>query len=75
VAEFLEAQTDGIRLLDARQGAQLIRVQTHITHIEELNRHAVRPGVRGMLAKVLADTSPLAGWQALDGGTARSRRS
>jgi hypothetical protein len=50
-------------------------VQTHITHIEELNRHAVRPGVRGMLAKVLADTSPLAGWQALDGGTARSRRS
>jgi tetratricopeptide (TPR) repeat protein len=73
VTELLQGQTDGIRLLDARQGAQLIRVQmsAHITHIEELNRHAVRPGVRGMLAKVLADTSALAGWQALDVGTPR----
>ncbi|MEV5747160.1 XRE family transcriptional regulator [Actinoallomurus sp. NPDC052308] len=73
VAKLLQAQTDGIRLLDARQGAQLIRAQmaAHITHIEELNRHAVRPGVRGLLAKVLADTSALAGWQALDVGTPR----
>jgi hypothetical protein len=73
VAELLQAQTDGIRLLDARQGAQLIRAQmtAHIAHIEELNRHAVQPGVPGMLAKVLADTSALAGWQALDVGTER----
>jgi hypothetical protein len=73
VAKLLQAQTDSIRQLDALQGGQLIREQmrAHIAHIEELNRHAVRPGVRGMLAKVLADTSALAGWQALDVGTPR----
>lgn len=73
VANLLQAQTDGLRLLDGRQGAQLIRDQmrAHIAHIEELHRHAVRPGVRGRLAKVLADTSALAGWQALDVGTPR----
>ncbi|GAA4483716.1 hypothetical protein GCM10023191_005790 [Actinoallomurus oryzae] len=73
VAKLLQAQTDAIRQLDALQGAQLIRDQmrTHIAHIEELNRHAVRPGVRRMLAKVLADASALAGWQALDVGTPR----
>ncbi|MDL4777592.1 helix-turn-helix domain-containing protein [Actinomadura xylanilytica] len=71
VAKLLQAQTDGIRALDARQGAQLIhgQMRAHIAHVEELNRHAVVPGVRGMLAKVLADTSALAGWQALDVGT------
>jgi hypothetical protein len=63
VAKLLQDQTDGIRRLDARQGAQLIReqMQAHIAHVEELNRHAVRPGVRGMLAGVLADASALAG--------------
>ncbi|WP_329250407.1 XRE family transcriptional regulator [Actinoallomurus sp. NBC_01490] len=73
VAKLLQAQTDAIRRLDALQGAQLIRDQmrAHIAHIEELNRHAVRPGVRRMLAKVLADASALAGWQALDVGTPR----
>jgi tetratricopeptide (TPR) repeat protein len=73
VTKLLQAQTDSIRQLDALQGAQLIREQmrSHITHIEELHRHAVRPGVRGLLAKVLADTSALAGWQALDVGTPR----
>ncbi|MDN3358919.1 XRE family transcriptional regulator [Actinomadura sp. DC4] len=73
VAKLLQAQTDSIRQLDALQGAQLIREQmrAHIAHIEELNHHAVRPGVRSMLAKVLADASALAGWQALDVGTPR----
>jgi tetratricopeptide (TPR) repeat protein len=73
VADLLQMQTEGIRQLDARQGAQLIREQmrAHIAHVEELNRHAVRPGVRGRLAKVLADASALAGWQALDVGTTR----
>ena len=73
VANLLQAQTDAIRQLDARQGAQLIRDQmrAHNAHIEELPRHAVRPGVRRMLAKVLADASALAGWQALDVGTPR----
>jgi hypothetical protein len=73
VVKLLQAQTDSIRQLDALQGAQLIREQMrlHIAHIEELNRHAVRPGVRRMLAKVLADTSALAGWQSLDVGTPR----
>ncbi|GAB3961147.1 hypothetical protein GCM10029978_012530 [Actinoallomurus acanthiterrae] len=66
VANLLQAQTDDIRLLDGRQGAQLIhdQMRVHIAHIEKLNRHAVRPGVRSMLAKVLADTAALAGWQA-----------
>ncbi|GAA0333061.1 hypothetical protein NE235_13340 [Actinoallomurus spadix] len=65
VASLLQAQTDGLRLLDGRQGAQLIRDQmrAHIAHIEELHRHAVKPGVRAMLAKVLADTSRT-GWLA-----------
>jgi tetratricopeptide (TPR) repeat protein len=73
VTKLLQAQTDSIRQLDALQGAQLIREQmrSHIAHIEELHRHAVRPGVRRLLAKVLADTSALAGWQALDVGTPR----
>lgn len=73
VVKLLQAQTDSIRRLDALQGAQLIRDQmrAHIAHIEELTRHAVRPGIRRMLAKVLADTSALAGWQALDVGTPR----
>lgn len=71
--KLLQAQTDSIRRLDALQGAQLIRDQmrAHITHIEQLTRHAVRPGIRRMLAKVLADASALAGWQALDVGTPR----
>jgi ATP/maltotriose-dependent transcriptional regulator MalT len=46
-------------------------MRSHIAHIEDLHRHAVRPGVRRLLAKVLADTSALAGWQALDVGTPR----
>ena len=73
VAKLLQGQTDMIRRLDARQGAHLIRDQmrAHITHVEELNHHAVQPGVRGMLAGVLADASALAGWQALDVGTSR----
>ncbi|GLY82017.1 XRE family transcriptional regulator [Actinoallomurus iriomotensis] len=73
VADLLQAQTDTIRRLDARQGAQLIhdQIRAHISHVEELNRHAVRPGVRRLLAKVLADASALAGWQALDVGTSR----
>jgi tetratricopeptide (TPR) repeat protein len=73
VVKLLQAQTDGIRQLDALQGAHLIhdQMRLHIAHIEELNRHVVRPGVRRMLAKVLADTSALAGWQALDVGTPR----
>jgi hypothetical protein len=73
VVKLLQAQTDSIRRLDALQGAQLIRDQmrAHIAHVEELTRHAVRPGVRRMLAKVLADASALAGWQALDVGTPR----
>jgi tetratricopeptide (TPR) repeat protein len=73
VAKLLQSQTDTIRQLDNRQGAQLIldQMRAHIAHSEELNRHAVRPGVRGMLAKVLADASTLAGWQTLDVGTPR----
>jgi tetratricopeptide (TPR) repeat protein len=46
-------------------------MRLHISHIEDLHRHAIKPGVRSMLAKVLADTSALAGWQALDVGTPR----
>lgn len=73
VVRLLQAQTESIRRLDVLQGAQLIRDQmrAHIAHIEDLTRHAVRPGIRRMLAKVLADTSALAGWQALDVGAPR----
>ena len=70
VANLLQAQTNGIRQLDARQGARLIhdQMRAHIAHVEELNHQPVRPGVRRMLAKVLADASALGGWQALDVG-------
>ncbi|MQA96010.1 MAG: hypothetical protein GEV11_15650 [Streptosporangiales bacterium] len=73
VVSLLQDQTDGIRRLDARQGALLIAAQmdAHIVHIDELRRHAVRPGIRQQLAKVQADASTLAGWQTLDIGTPR----
>lgn len=73
VVSLLQEQTEGIRRLDARQGALLIAAQmnAHIAHIEELNRHAVRPGIRRELAKAQADASTLAGWQTLDISTPR----
>ncbi|MFB9838786.1 hypothetical protein [Actinoallomurus acaciae] len=69
VADLLQAQTGAIRRLDARQGAQLIHDQIR-THVEKLNCHAVRTR-RRLFAKVLADASALAGWQALDVGAPR----
>jgi tetratricopeptide (TPR) repeat protein len=70
VVRVLQGETDAIRLLDRRLGAPAVagKLEAHITHIETSLRYSLRPGNRQQLAKVLADASALAGWQAIDMG-------
>jgi len=70
LVELLKEQTDGIRRLDARQGAQFIHDQAkaHLANLDDIHQHVIKPGIRSSLSWVLADTSALAGWQALDIG-------
>lgn len=70
LVELLKEQTNGIRRLDARQGAQFIRDQAkaHLANLDDTHQHVILPGIRRALSWVLADTSALAGWQALDVG-------
>lgn len=70
LVELLQGQTNGIRRLDARQGAQFIQDQTraHLANLTDMHQHVIVPGTRRLLSWVLADTSALAGWQALDVG-------
>jgi len=71
LVELLREQTNGIRRLDARQGAQFIHDQAkaHLANLDDMHQHVIGPGIRRSLSWVLADTSALAGWQALDVGT------
>jgi len=70
VIRALQSETDTIRLLDRRLGAPAVaaKLEAHITHVESCLRFSLRPGGRQQLAKVLADASALAGWQAIDMG-------
>jgi transcriptional regulator with XRE-family HTH domain len=67
---LLQAETDGIRLLDRRQGAPAVadKLEAHIKHVDARLRYSLRPGSRQRIAAVLADASALAGWQAIDMG-------
>ena len=44
------------------------KLEAHISHIESGLGYSLRPGNREQLARVLADASALAGWQAVDMG-------
>jgi tetratricopeptide (TPR) repeat protein len=70
VIRLLQGETDAIRLLDRQIGAPPIagKLESHLAHVEAGLRHSLRPGVRQLLAAVLADACALAGWQAIDMG-------
>ncbi|GGT08498.1 hypothetical protein GCM10010156_76860 [Planobispora rosea] len=67
---ILSTDTNNLRLLDRRLGGVVIadKMRAQINQIERAHRHAVRPGIRAQLAHVLAETSSLAGWQAINTG-------
>jgi transcriptional regulator with XRE-family HTH domain len=67
---LLQRQTDSYRLLDRPLGAPrlLEPMRGHIAALGALLGHSVRDEHRRPLARVLADTASLAGWQALDVG-------
>ncbi|MBG0827545.1 XRE family transcriptional regulator [Planomonospora sp. ID67723] len=67
---ILTMETNSLRLMDRRVGGVAIadKMRAQIAHIEHVHRHAVRPGIRAQLAHVLAETSSLAGWQAINTG-------
>ncbi|MBZ4319391.1 hypothetical protein JNW98_08415 [Streptomyces sp. SCA2-4] len=68
--ELLKGQTEYIRQMDRRLGAEALLPQSkaHIAQMETLLRHGLSPGSREPVARVLADAAALAGWQALDLG-------
>ncbi|GAA4225450.1 hypothetical protein GCM10023075_23200 [Streptosporangium album] len=67
---ILTTDTNNLRLLDRRLGGVAIadKMRAQISQLERAHRHAVRPGIRAQLAHVLAETSSLAGWQAINTG-------
>ncbi|WP_239514306.1 XRE family transcriptional regulator [Streptosporangium sp. 'caverna'] len=67
---ILSTDTNNLRLLDRRLGGVAIadKMRAQITQVERAHQHAVRPGIRTQLAHVLAETSSLAGWQAINTG-------
>ncbi|WP_433250485.1 XRE family transcriptional regulator [Streptosporangium sp. CA-135522] len=67
---ILTTDTNNLRLLDRQLGGLAIadKMRAQIAQVERAHRHAVRPGIRAQLAHVLAETSSLAGWQAIDTG-------
>ncbi|MCU1447953.1 MAG: hypothetical protein JWP02_123 [Acidimicrobiales bacterium] len=70
LAHILKSETEMIRLLDRRLGnvAAAEKMRAHITQVEQALRYSVSGQVRKLLAGVLADSSALAGWQAIDMG-------
>jgi tetratricopeptide (TPR) repeat protein len=66
----LDQHTHRLRLLDRRFGAAMVldQITSHINLVRQLMTHTVLSRHRCGLAKILADASALAGWQALDTG-------
>jgi tetratricopeptide (TPR) repeat protein len=64
----LDAQTHQLRLLDRRLGAASVldQITSHISLVRQLMTHTVLSRDRRALARIIADASALAGWQALD---------
>lgn len=67
VADF-RRQLDHARHVDRRMGAgaQLDQLRSQIDHLQELLDFSTLHGQRAALAEALAETSALAGWEALD---------
>ncbi|MDQ2880081.1 MAG: hypothetical protein M3Y48_02200 [Actinomycetota bacterium] len=67
---LLHQQLDGIRRLDRKLGAIIVRdeLKTKIHQVERLATHSLAPGTREPLAALLSEMHTLAGWQALDLG-------
>jgi len=70
VIAVLRNETENIRLLDRRLGnvAAAERMKAHIRQLETTLRYSLPGKVRRCLACILADSSALAGWQAVDAG-------
>lgn len=70
VVTVLRNETENIRVLDRRLGnvAAAERMRAHIRQVETALRHSLPGKVRRSLAYILADSSALAGWQAIDAG-------
>lgn len=66
----LDQHTHRLRLLDRRFGAAMLldQISSHINLLRQLMTHTVLSRHRRELARILADASALAGWQALDTG-------
>ncbi|MEV0382767.1 XRE family transcriptional regulator [Nonomuraea sp. NPDC050643] len=64
----LHTDTDNLRYLDRKLGGPAIadKMRAQMTQIERAHHHAVRHGIRTRLAHLLAETSSLAGWQAIN---------
>ncbi|MEV4525788.1 XRE family transcriptional regulator [Streptosporangium sp. NPDC049304] len=67
---ILTTETNNLRLMDRRVGGVAIaeKMRAQIAQVQRAHRHAIRPGIRAQLAQVLAETSSLAGWQAIHTG-------
>jgi len=70
VVRMLDEETQRLRLSDRRFGAAVLldTMQAHIASVADLLSHSLSPAHRIGLARVLADSGALAGWQALDAG-------
>jgi hypothetical protein len=68
--DLLHQQLDGIRRLDRKLGAIVVRdeLKSKIRQVERLTAHSLAPGTREPLVALLSEMHTLAGWQALDLG-------
>ncbi|WP_327359667.1 XRE family transcriptional regulator [Streptomyces sp. NBC_01304] len=73
VVRLLAAQTDQMRQMDRRFGAELLlpQLRAQIEQMEHLLRYGAATGTRQHLAAALTEAATLAGWQALDLGDYR----
>ena len=73
LVQLFEAQTENLRQMDRRLGAQALlpQSQAHIDQMENLLRHGVSSGTRQPIAGALTEAAALGGWQALDLGQYR----
>ncbi|MFG1708698.1 XRE family transcriptional regulator [Nonomuraea sp. M3C6] len=65
---ILHTDTNNLRFLDRKLGGPAIadKMRAQINQIERAHRHAIRHGIRAQLAHLLAETTSLAGWQAIN---------
>lgn len=71
---LFESQTEYLRQIDRRLGAQvaLPQARVHVDQMQNLLRHGVSPSTRQPIAGALTEAAALAGWQALDLGQYRA---